>query len=39
VKVSATLGQYVRGGKLSFAQPYFLDNRMTLASTYSATRS
>jgi outer membrane protein insertion porin family len=30
VKLSATLGQYVRGGKLSFAQPYFLDNRMTL---------
>ncbi len=30
VKVSATVGQYVRGGKLSFAEPYFLDNRMTL---------
>jgi outer membrane protein insertion porin family len=30
VKVSATLGQYVRGGKLSFAQPYFLDSRLTL---------
>jgi outer membrane protein insertion porin family len=30
VKLTRTLGQYVRGGKLSFAQPYFLDNRMTL---------
>jgi outer membrane protein insertion porin family len=30
VKVSATVGQYVRGGKLSLAEPYFLDNRMTL---------
>ena len=30
VKVSATVGQYVRGAKLSLAEPYFLDNRMTL---------
>jgi outer membrane protein insertion porin family len=30
VKVSGTLGQYVRSGKLSFAQPYFLDTRATL---------
>jgi outer membrane protein insertion porin family len=30
VKVSGTLGQYVRSGKLSLAQPYFLDTRATL---------
>ncbi|MBV9968532.1 MAG: outer membrane protein assembly factor BamA, partial [Xanthobacteraceae bacterium] len=30
VKVSGSLGQYVRSGKLSFAQPYFLDTRSTL---------
>jgi outer membrane protein insertion porin family len=30
VKVSATLGQYLRGGSLSFVRPYFLDNRMSL---------
>jgi outer membrane protein insertion porin family len=29
-KVSATIGQYVRGGSLSVAEPYFLDQRMTL---------
>ena len=30
VKVSGSLGQYVRSGKLSLAQPYFLDTRSTL---------
>jgi outer membrane protein insertion porin family len=30
VKVSGTLGQYVRSGKLSLAQPYFVDTRATL---------
>jgi outer membrane protein insertion porin family len=30
VKVSGTLGQYVRAGKLTLAQPYFLGTRMTL---------
>lgn len=30
VKVSATLGQYERAGKLSLAEPYFLDTRSTL---------
>jgi outer membrane protein insertion porin family len=30
VKVSGMLGQYVRSGKLSLAQPYFLDTRATL---------
>jgi outer membrane protein insertion porin family len=30
VKVSATVGQYVRAGQLSLAQPYFLDTRATL---------
>jgi outer membrane protein insertion porin family len=30
VKVTATLGQYVRGGTLSFVEPYFLGNRMSL---------
>jgi outer membrane protein insertion porin family len=30
VKVSATVGQYVRAGRLSLAQPYFLDTRATL---------
>jgi outer membrane protein insertion porin family len=30
VKVSGTLGEYVRSGKLSLVQPYFLDTRTTL---------
>jgi outer membrane protein insertion porin family len=30
VKVTATLGQYLRGGSLSFVQPYFLDAHMSL---------
>ena len=30
VKVSTTLGQYVRGAAINWADPYFLDNRMTL---------
>jgi len=29
-KVSATLGQYLRGGTISVAEPYFLGQRMTL---------
>jgi outer membrane protein insertion porin family len=29
-KVSATLGQYLRGGTVSVAEPYFLGQRMTL---------
>jgi outer membrane protein insertion porin family len=30
VKVSATLGQYVRGGSLSVVEPYFLGNHLSL---------
>ena len=30
VKVSATLGQYLRGGSVGFVEPYFLDTRMSL---------
>jgi outer membrane protein insertion porin family len=30
VKVSTTLGQYMRGASVSWVEPYFLDNRMTL---------
>jgi outer membrane protein insertion porin family len=30
VKVSTSLGQYVRSARLTFAQPYFLDSRATL---------
>jgi outer membrane protein insertion porin family len=31
-KVAVTLGQYQRGGELSFAEPYFLGNRLTLGT-------
>jgi outer membrane protein insertion porin family len=30
VKVSATLGQYLRGGSLAFTEPYFLGERLAL---------
>jgi outer membrane protein insertion porin family len=32
VKVSATLGQYVRGGALAFVEPYLIGNRVSLGA-------